>query len=169
MDKPIIYLAFANDQDAYLPMINRERKNIYRSLRRHHDEGLIRVEKEATSSLEDIFEVFNAYPDQVAIFHYGGHAGGTHLRLENPDSSPQKAFALEISLVSPSARKAMSRLGIGAFGNTIPRPITGRNGQTLTEDEDLMLSASPWAKKVMSGQEMAILQKKTSGNMPRSK
>lgn len=93
MDKPIIYLAFANDQDAYLPMINRERKNIYRSLRRHHDEGLIRVEKEATSSLEDIFEVFNTYPDQVAIFHYGGHAGGTHLRLEQPDSGPQKAFA----------------------------------------------------------------------------
>lgn len=93
MDKPIIYLAFANDQDAYLPMINRERKNIYRSLRRHHDEGLIRVEKEASSSLEDIFEIFNTYRGQIAIFHYGGHAGGTHLQLEQPDSSPQKAFA----------------------------------------------------------------------------
>lgn len=93
MAKSIIFLAFANDRDNYLQTINRERKNIYRSLRRYKDEGLIKLETEASSSLEDIFEVFQTYPDQVAIFHYGGHADGTHLQLETPGASPQKAFA----------------------------------------------------------------------------
>ena len=93
MDKPLIFLAFANDRDDYLPMINRERKNIARTMRRHDDEGLIKVVTEASSSLEDIFEVFHHYPDQVSIFHYGGHAGSTHLRLEQPDTSTLEVFA----------------------------------------------------------------------------
>ena len=93
MKKPIIFLSFSNDRDDYLAMINRERKNIYRSLRRHHDEGTLQVEQEASSSLEDIFEVFRNYDNQIAIFHYGGHAAGTHLRLEANDTSSQKGYA----------------------------------------------------------------------------
>jgi hypothetical protein len=93
MKKPILFLSFANDRDDYLVMINRERKNIYRSLRRHHDEGTIQVEQEASSSLEDIFDVFRNYDNQVAIFHYGGHASGTHLHLEGSDTSTQKGYA----------------------------------------------------------------------------
>ncbi|MCB0629621.1 MAG: CHAT domain-containing protein [Lewinella sp.] len=93
MTKPTIFLAFANDRDAYLPLINRERKNIYRALRRHDDEGLIKVEKEASSTLDDIFDIFQSYPDEVCIFHYGGHAGGEHLQLESDDASAQQAYA----------------------------------------------------------------------------
>ncbi len=93
MSKPIFLLAFANDLDAYLPTIKRERKNISRTLRRHHDEGLIQVVAEANSSLEDIFELVLNYDNQLAIFHYGGHAGGTHLQLESADVKNQKAYA----------------------------------------------------------------------------
>lgn len=93
MSKPIIFLAFANDQDAYLPMINRERKNLYRALRRHNDEGIIQVEAEASTTLEDIFEFFTRYDNQVAIFHYGGHASGTHLQLETPSAGNHEAGA----------------------------------------------------------------------------
>lgn len=92
MEKPIIFLAFANDRDNYLSMITRERKNIRRALRRHHDEGLIQVEAEASSSLEDVFDMFTNYDNQIAIFHYGGHAGGTHLQLESEDGA-QEAYA----------------------------------------------------------------------------
>ncbi|MCB0588189.1 MAG: CHAT domain-containing protein [Phaeodactylibacter sp.] len=92
MNRPIIFLAFANGRDGYLPMINRERKNIIRAMRPHDDEGLIKVVSEGSSSLEDIYEVFNNYPNQVAIFHYGGHAGSGHLQLEQPDTSAQKAY-----------------------------------------------------------------------------
>ena len=93
MKGPVIFLAFANDHDDYLPSIKRERKNIKRALNRHHDEGLIRVEAEPNTTLEDIFEAFNRFNDEVAIFHYGGHAGGTHLQLETAGTQSQKAFA----------------------------------------------------------------------------
>ncbi len=92
-ETPVIFLAFANDRDNYLPMVNKERKTIYRSLRRFNDSGLVKVEAEATSQLEDIFEVFTHYHERVALFHYGGHAGGTFLQLEQEDSSPQFAYA----------------------------------------------------------------------------
>lgn len=93
MSKPIIFLAFANDRDEYLPMINRERKNIFRTLSRHNDEGIIQVQAEASSTLEDIFDFFTRYNDQVAIFHYGGHAGGSHLQLETASAGNQAAGA----------------------------------------------------------------------------
>lgn len=93
MPKPVIFLAFSNERDAYLPTINRERKNIVRTLRRHHDAGLIQVEAEASSTLEDIFEVINRYDQQIAIFHYGGHAGASSLQLEDSQGNAQEAFA----------------------------------------------------------------------------
>lgn len=80
--KPIIILAFANDQDDYLRMIVRERKNIFKALQNYHDKGSIQVHKEENTSIDDGFGLFNRYSDRIAIFHYGGHASGTHLQLE---------------------------------------------------------------------------------------
>lgn len=99
MDKPVIFLAFANNRDDYLPMINRERKNIYRSLRWFHDNGIIKVEKEATTQLEDIFEVFSENDNQITIFHFGGHAGGMHLQLEQANSDTEKAHMEGLALL----------------------------------------------------------------------
>ncbi|MCP4152866.1 MAG: CHAT domain-containing protein [bacterium] len=91
--KPVIVLAFANDKDNYLPMIARENKNLYKSLQTHHDNGYIQLHREVNTSVEDIFQTFNDYPDRIAIFHYGGHAGGTHLQLETVTGESQPAFA----------------------------------------------------------------------------
>lgn len=93
MSQPVIFLAFANDRDDYLPLINRERKNISRSMRRHADKGMIKLIAEASSTLEDIFEMFSSYDNEIVIFHYGGHAGGTELRLEQTDASSRSAHA----------------------------------------------------------------------------
>ena len=43
--KPVIVLAYSNDHDAYLDMIVRERKNVYKTLRAYHDKDYIQVEK----------------------------------------------------------------------------------------------------------------------------
>lgn len=91
--KPIIILAFANDNDNYLAMIARERKNIFKTLQQHHDKGFVQVHKEESTSIPDIFDLFNRYSDRVAIFHYGGHANGTHLQLETLESESQLADA----------------------------------------------------------------------------
>ncbi|UCH94966.1 MAG: AAA family ATPase [Candidatus Aminicenantes bacterium] len=95
--KPVIVLTFANDRDRYLEMINRERKNIFKALRHYDDEEFIQVRKVESTSVEDIFELFSHYQDQVAIFHYGGHANGTHLQLETPGGESQLANALGLA------------------------------------------------------------------------
>jgi hypothetical protein len=79
---PVIILAFSNDQDDYLKMIVRERKNIFKALQEHDDRRYIKVHKEENTSIADIFGLFNRYADRIAILHYGGHANGTHLQLE---------------------------------------------------------------------------------------
>lgn len=91
--KPVIILAFANDRDNYLPMITRERKNIYRTLQDFHDKGYIQVHKEESTEVADIFDLFNRFNHRVAIFHYGGHAGGSHLQLETVEGDAQLAHA----------------------------------------------------------------------------
>jgi hypothetical protein len=91
--KPLIILAFSNDQDAYLQMIVRERKSIFKALQQYHDRGFIQVHKEENTSIEDIFDLFNRYADRIVIFHYGGHADGTRLQLEGGGGKAQMADA----------------------------------------------------------------------------
>lgn len=86
--KPVIVLAFANDNDDYLQMVVRERKSIYKSLQDLRDNNCVQVEAEPNTTIEDIFTFFSDYNERIAIFHYGGHASGTHLQLE---SSPGEA------------------------------------------------------------------------------
>jgi class 3 adenylate cyclase/tetratricopeptide (TPR) repeat protein len=95
--KPVIVLAFSNDRDKYLDMINRERKNIFKALQHYDDEEFIQVRKVESTSVEDIFDLFNHYQDQVAIFHYGGHADGTHLQLETTAGESQLANAMGLA------------------------------------------------------------------------
>ena len=97
MKPPVIFLTFANDRDEHLALLNRERKNIIRVLRKHDDEGLVKLITDASATLEDIFEVFREYEDQVTIFHYGGHATGSSLKLEADDGSSSSAQALGLA------------------------------------------------------------------------
>ena len=83
MKTPVIFLAFANDQDEHLSLLGKERKSISQTLWEHEDNQQIKLVAESETSIEDVFAVFRRYKDQVAIFHYGGHASGTHLRLED--------------------------------------------------------------------------------------
>ncbi len=90
---PVVVLAFANDNDAHLNMLQRERKNIFEKLQRHHDAGYIQVHKEENTAIADIFKLFNRYADRIAIFHYGGHANGTCLQLETSSGEAELADA----------------------------------------------------------------------------
>jgi hypothetical protein len=90
---PVIILAFANDKDAYLQMIVRESKSIYNTLLNHNDKGFIKLYREENTSIKDIFNYFYRYNDEIFIFHYGGHASGTHLQLETMMGDSQMADA----------------------------------------------------------------------------
>jgi hypothetical protein len=80
--KPVVFLAFANDQDTHLEMLKKEARDIYRELQPRHDAGHLEIYREESADIGDIFHNFNRFKDRVQIFHYGGHASGTHLQLE---------------------------------------------------------------------------------------
>jgi hypothetical protein len=92
-ETPVILLAFANDADDYLKNIRRERQGVFAALRAANDRRAINVYKEEETSTEQLFGLFRDYADRVAIFHYGGHASGTGLRLEAASGAAEQANA----------------------------------------------------------------------------
>lgn len=82
MTTPLIFFTFANDADAHLFLLKEESRMLYRTLEELERKEYIKIHREESAEARDIFAGFARYKDQVAIFHYGGHANGTHLRLE---------------------------------------------------------------------------------------
>ncbi len=82
MEHPTIFLAFSNSQDDYLTMLKRESKQINRALEALDDKGLVKIIREESADLDVIFHNFNRFKDQIAIFHYAGHASGSNLSFE---------------------------------------------------------------------------------------
>lgn len=83
MPKPIIYLTFANQEDDHLPLLKQESSQIQRLLLPVEAKEFISVKREESAELQDIVDLFATFPNQVAIFHYGGHAGSSLLQLED--------------------------------------------------------------------------------------
>lgn len=83
MNTPLIFLAFANDADAHLHLLKEESRQLFRALEELDRKEYIKVYREESAQAKDIFDGFTRYKDRVAIFHYAGHANGTHLRLES--------------------------------------------------------------------------------------
>lgn len=96
--KPIIFLAFANDRvddTAYLRNLPKELHGIRKALEKAIQEGLCEVVERANATIDTILDVFQdaRYRDRIAIFHYGGHANGYQLLLENLDGSHSSAHS----------------------------------------------------------------------------
>ncbi len=91
-EKPIIFLAFANDKvdnARYLRNLPLEMNGIRKALYEAEDAELCEVIERANVTIDDILDIFqdNRYKDRIAIFHYGGHADGYQLLLEQLDGS----------------------------------------------------------------------------------
>lgn len=101
MEQPIIFLAFSNSQDDYLKMLKRESKQINRALEVLDDKGLVKIVREESADLEAIFHNFNRFKNQIAIFHYAGHADGENLLFEGDAGNADglaNLFALQKNL-----------------------------------------------------------------------
>jgi hypothetical protein len=80
-EPPVIVLAFSNDKDDHLQMVDRERRVLAKALAGHAKKGSIEVWKEKSTSLRELFTKLDEYLGRIAIFHYGGHANGSALEL----------------------------------------------------------------------------------------
>jgi len=82
MSTPVAFLAFANDPDAPLKQLERESAQVFDALSELNRNDFVRIHREEIADSEKIFARLLSFKDRVAIFHYGGHADGTTLRLE---------------------------------------------------------------------------------------
>ncbi len=82
MDTPLIFFAYANDADEHLNLLKEESRMLFRALEELDRKEYIKLYREESAQSKDVFDGFTRYKDRIAIFHYGGHANGTHLRLE---------------------------------------------------------------------------------------
>src|SRR4029079_1205873 len=81
---PVIVLAFANEQEGqrYLRDLPEELRQLQAILEAAEGKGLCKLVVRPNARLDQILETFTEHRDRVAIFHYGGHAGGDPLFLE---------------------------------------------------------------------------------------
>lgn len=103
MNKPVIFLAFANDRERYLYNLKLEQRGIRDALRSAEEAGLCEVVYENNTTGGDILDVFQKYRDRIVIFHYGGHADDYLLLLES--EAGERAPAHSGGLVSFLARQ----------------------------------------------------------------
>jgi formylglycine-generating enzyme required for sulfatase activity len=83
--KPIIFLAFANDHSdkkRYLRSLPDEQRQLHDILKQVEDEGLCKLEEAPFATIKDILDVFQKYRDQIAVFHFAGHSDSYELLLE---------------------------------------------------------------------------------------
>src|SRR5271166_3228083 len=92
---PIIVLAFANEQEGhrYLRDLPEELRQLQAILEAAEGKGLCKLVVRPNARLDQILETFTEHRDRVAIFHYGGHAGGEGLFLESTGTEGAVAHA----------------------------------------------------------------------------
>lgn len=91
---PIVFLAFSNDEDAHLALLKQEAWDISQALREPHQREFIQIARHQSAELDEIYDTLSVFKDRVAIFHYGGHANGTALRLEDGAAGARGLAAL---------------------------------------------------------------------------
>lgn len=176
MKQPVLFLAFANDQDSHLPLLDQERKDITQHLLPLANEQYVQLITEATATINDISQYLSQLKDRLVIFHYAGHAESTKIILTDQEANSDGladmlALQDELKLVflnGCSTRAQVDRLlkkGIPAviatavpigdnaakeFANTFYQSLATQH--TLKEAFDMAASRH----KMASGEELAF-------------
>ncbi|MCB0579893.1 MAG: CHAT domain-containing protein [Phaeodactylibacter sp.] len=85
-DIPVIFLAFADDKDSHLPLLQEEAEDIFRELNPLQNRQHLLVYRDQHADVKKIYHYLTDYQGRVAIFHYAGHANSAKLRFEGQDA-----------------------------------------------------------------------------------
>ncbi len=93
-----VFFAFANDRAKgirYLRNLPEEQRRVRDAMAEAEQAGLCHLVERPNATVDDVFTVFqhSRYRNRVAIFHYGGHAGGAEIILETPTGEAAVAHA----------------------------------------------------------------------------
>ncbi|MBX2818134.1 MAG: SUMF1/EgtB/PvdO family nonheme iron enzyme [Rhodothermaceae bacterium] len=98
--KPVIFLAFANDRQEgvrYLRNLPEEKRQILERLSEAEDAGLCEIVVKTNTTVKELLDVFQEYRERVAIFHFAGHAHPETLYLESREGNPSLVNAATLS------------------------------------------------------------------------
>lgn len=95
---PIIFLAFANEQEnghAYLRGLAKEQRAVNRILESAQDQGKCELIVKYNVTIDDVFDTFQKEQNQgrICIFHFAGHANSFQLLMESATGGNQSANA----------------------------------------------------------------------------
>ncbi len=104
VEPPVLFLAFANDRDErarHLRNLAEEARQLQGSLRRAEKSRLCEVVVRQNASVDDILAVLHdpALERRIALFHFGGHAGGSLLLFETADGRPAPVTSARLTEV----------------------------------------------------------------------
>ena len=98
--KPVIFLAFANDRQEgvrYLRNLPEEKRRILERLSEAEDAGLCEIVVKTNTTVKELLDVFQEYRERIAIFHFAGHAHPNTLYLESEEGAPSLVDATTLS------------------------------------------------------------------------
>lgn len=91
---PVLFFAYANEEQRFLKYLKEESTSINQALLPVEAKGFIRLVREESTELTDLFQVFQTYKDRIAVFHFAGHAEGQQLKLEDRTAEMQQLAQL---------------------------------------------------------------------------
>lgn len=82
MNSPVIFLAFSNDNDDHLALLDDERRAISDHLIPLESQQYVQLHTEPSARIKDLSKYITIFKDRIVIFHYAGHAGSKSVFLE---------------------------------------------------------------------------------------
>lgn len=79
---PVLFFAFANEEARFLEYLKGESTAVHQALLPVDAKGFVRVVREESTEIDELFRFFEAYKERMAVFHFAGHADGQRLNLE---------------------------------------------------------------------------------------
>lgn len=90
MSKSVIFLTFANDLQVhgqFLKALEPERTVLHRELSKYQEKGWGLYHSAGSSDPKELQTDLRQHSGRLSIFHFAGHADGTHLQLEGSDDT----------------------------------------------------------------------------------
>lgn len=85
--KPVIFMAFANDQAKHLPLLDQEEQELDLIFSPLHQRGYLEHHSFSRVRTADVSAQLHHFQQRISIFHYSGHAGSDGLGFEGGEGS----------------------------------------------------------------------------------
>ena len=97
VQRPLIFLAFANDPLVYMNALNQEENLIRETFMPFHNQEVMEYFSVGQATKDNIYNAFTRdFRDRIVIFHYSGHSNRHELKLNDTEGDLSIAYFLQL-------------------------------------------------------------------------